>query len=65
VGKKSGVAFRFGLHRKRLVLHAHELDLNREFRKRGSADWHWFFAALSVFIAIDYVCLRMHLMAPL
>ena len=45
-------------YRKRLVLHASETDLNREYEKRGAASWGWFFVALFFLAAIDYFYLH-------
>jgi hypothetical protein len=46
-------------YRKRLVLHASQTDLNREFGGRGQkSNAGWFFLALLFLAAIDYLCLR-------
>jgi hypothetical protein len=45
-------------YRKQLVPNAGQTDLNREFANRGRASAGWFFIALLVLAAIDYLCLR-------
>jgi hypothetical protein len=44
-------------YRKRMVPHASEIELNREFANRSKAGG-WFFIVLLALAAIDYLCLR-------
>ncbi|MBR1157173.1 hypothetical protein [Bradyrhizobium sp. JYMT SZCCT0428] len=45
-------------HRKKLVPHASQTDLNREFANSGQDSAGWLFIALMVLAAIDYFFLR-------
>jgi len=45
-------------YRKRLVPHANQTELNREFANRRQISAGWFVIALLTLAAIDYLCLR-------